>query len=113
MSRKNHRSGGKFCGSHTTLIDTAIVVADEAARQPEVTGVSPGLIKPGLNPANGQRRVKISEEKGAILLQIRNNTSQQTVRIYSNNFQQTKMALARYVRDAGLHLAFGKSETGS
>ncbi len=107
MATKNHRSGGKFSGSHTTAIDAVITLVDKAANQPEVTKISLGLIKPGLSPAGGQRRVKISEEEGAILLQVRDNTSQQVVRVYSDNFQETKMTLARHVRENGLHLSFG------
>jgi hypothetical protein len=108
MSKKNHRSGGKFRGSHTTLIDAAAEVVDYAVDRPEVTGVSLCFIKTGLPPANGQKRIKISEEGGAVLLQVRGNTSQQLVMIFSDDFQATKLAIARHARSQGLSLSFGK-----
>jgi hypothetical protein len=58
---KNHRSGGKIGGNHTTLIDLASVVTDIASGLPEVTTVSPGFIKSGAGTTGGQKRVKIAD----------------------------------------------------
>lgn len=105
---KHARSGGKYGGDHTTLIPAAIVICDAADRCPHVTKISPGFIKAGLRSVNGQRRVKITGDGGAILLSIRDNTSHQEVRIYTTDHQAAKLALARAVRDAGMHLSFTK-----
>ncbi len=108
MSNKHARSGGKYGGSHTTLIPAALTICDAAARCPHVTKISPGYIKAGLPPASGQRRVKITSDGAAILLAIRDNTSHQEVRVYASDHQEAKLALAKAVRDAGMHLSFTK-----
>lgn len=78
---KYSRLGGKFTGNHTTLIPAATIICDIADACPVVTKISPGFIKAGLKSVNGQRRVKITERDGAILLSIRDNTSHQEVLI--------------------------------
>ncbi|MCR4275637.1 MAG: DUF2103 domain-containing protein [Candidatus Wolfebacteria bacterium] len=107
MSTKNTRSGGKYGGGHTTMIPAAIIVADIVERQPEVSRISPGILKAGLKSANGQRRVKISDWEGGILLSVRDNTTHQEVRVYTSNSHVTKLAIARGARNAGLHISFG------
>jgi hypothetical protein len=104
---KHSRSGGKFTGNHTTLIPAATVVCDIANACLFVTKITPGFIKAGLKSVNGQRRVKITDKEGAILLSVRDNTSQQEVFVYSSNMQVAKLAIARGVRNAGMHLSFG------
>ena len=56
----------------------------------------------------GQRRVKITDEGSAILLSIRDNASNQEVRVYADNNQEAKLAIARGVRNAGMRLSFTK-----
>lgn len=107
MSTKTTRSGRKYCGAHTTMIPAAIIVADIAHKQPEVSLISPGFIKAGLKSVQGQRRIKISDCIGGVLLSVRDNTTHQEVRIYTTDFQTTKLAIARGARNAGLHIAFG------
>ncbi|TRZ64175.1 MAG: hypothetical protein D4Q79_02175 [Spirochaetia bacterium] len=70
-NKKDKRSGGKYCGSHTTIIPAATIPADVAHGQPEVFKISLGFIKAGLSPANGQRRVKIIDIDGGVLLSIK------------------------------------------
>jgi len=106
MSRKKHRSGGKFGGSHTTLINAALIVADIADAQCEVTKILASYIKSGLPPAQGQRRVKISDREGNVLLAVRDNTSHQLVVVYTSDSQKTKLAIAKGARNAGLHVSF-------
>lgn len=105
---KHSRSGGKFTGNHTTLIPAATIVCDVADACPSVTKITPGFIKGGLRPVNGQRRVKIIERGSALLLSIRDNASHQEVYVYSNDVQATKLAIARGSRDVGLGIAFGE-----
>ena len=108
MSTKNSRSGGKYGGTHTTVLGAAAIIADIAERRDEVTKIVPGYIKPGLRPAS--RRVKISNgSSGNLLLGVRDSASHQEVRVYTNNPQATKLAIARGARDAGLYISFGPS----
>lgn len=102
MSTKTTRSGGKFSGSHTTVIPAAGIVADIAAKQDEVTKISLAFINAGLRPTKGNRRVKITDEGSRILLAVRDNTSHQKISVISQDKQKTKIAIARAAHDAGL-----------
>jgi hypothetical protein len=108
MSTKNKRSGGKYTGNHTTLIPAAIIVCDIADACESVVRISPGFIKAGLKSVNGQRRVKISEQEGAILLSVRDNTSHQEIYVYAHDMQAAKLAVARGARSKGLAISFGE-----
>ncbi len=106
MSTKNSRSGGKFRGSHTTVVPLAGIVADLAEKLPEVTKVTPGYIKAGLPSANGHRRVKIFDEETYVLLAIRDNTTHQELYIYTNDNHTTMLSMAQNIRDVGINIAF-------
>ena len=99
---KDSRSGGKYGGGHTTLIPAARIVCDEASRSRIITKISPGFITSGLKPVRGGRRVKIIDEGSVILLTVRDNTSQQQVRIYSNSIQGAILALHEIVIHVGM-----------
>lgn len=99
---KHSRSGGKFTGNHTTLIPVAAIICDIADACPSVTKITPSFIKAGLNSVNGQRRVKITEKDGAILLSIRDNASHQEVYVYAKDKQAAKLAIAREIREMRL-----------
>lgn len=105
---KHSRSGGKFTGNHTTLIPLATLICDVADACPSVTKITPSFIKAGLKSVNGQRRVKITERNGAILLSIRDNASHQEVYVYAKDLQTAKLAIARGARDEGLKIGFGE-----
>ena len=109
MSKKNSRDGGKFTGNHTTLIPAAIIACDIANALPEVTKITPGFIKSGLKPANGKRRVKLTEKGGnCILLSVRDNKSHQEVFVYVTDLKAARIALARDIEEAGLGVSFRK-----
>lgn len=110
MSKRNHRSGGKFGGTHTTIIPTAAIMADAAVNLALVSKVNLGLIKGGLPPVNDQQRVKFTAISGALLLSVRANTSHQQLRIYTSHVPQVRLALARTARDAGLNISFAKKD---
>ncbi len=103
---KYSRSGGKFTGNHTTLTPATSLIADIVKKCEHVTKISPGFLKMGLKPIRGQRRVKIIDEPGRILLAVRDNASQQELHVYSNNHQEAKLAIARGVRNAGFGVSF-------
>jgi hypothetical protein len=77
------KSSTKNGGRHTTLVDAAKPLADFARKQPEVTKISPGIIKPGIR--GGQQRCKFKEIQGGILATVRGSTSIQEVYIYSSS----------------------------
>jgi hypothetical protein len=106
VSHQNHRSGGKYCGSHTTIIGAASFLTDIAVRQSEVSKITLGFIKAGLPPAHGQRRVKFTADQGSLLLSVRDNVSHQEIRVYSTDVSKTRLSLARSARNAGIHIAF-------
>ncbi len=110
MSSKDHRSGGKYCGSHTTVIPTAGLLVDLAVNQPEVSKIYLGFIKAGLHPVNGQRRVKFTADQGSLLLAVRDNTTNQEIRIYTSDVGKTRLSLARSARNQDVHVSFHKSE---
>ncbi len=101
MAKKNSRSGGKFNSSHTTVVPSAGEIADIAERCPFVTKIALGFIKGGLPSANGQKRLKIMLDNGSLLVTVRGNTSQQELRIYTTDVQQTKRNIATEAKEKG------------
>jgi hypothetical protein len=106
MSTQNHRAGGKYCGSHTTIISAATLMTDFASTLDAVTKIHLGFIKAGLPSVSGDRRVKFTDDNGSILLKVRDNTSHQEVRIYTSNIQETRTSLAREARNQHLNISF-------
>ena len=104
---KYSRCGGKYAGNHTTLIPAATIICDIANKCSEVVCISPGFLKAGLPSVNGQRRAKITDVKGGLLLQIRDNTTYQEVWVYTKNVEKARMVIARGILNTGLHIAFG------
>ncbi|HCC04871.1 TPA: hypothetical protein DEP58_01020 [Patescibacteria group bacterium] len=106
---KYSRSGGKYTGNHSTLIPLACMACDFVYKFFEVNKISPGFIKSGLRSVNGNRNVKISSEScTCVLLSIRDNTSFQEVRVYTNDMQNTKLELARKLRNCDVPIRFTK-----
>jgi hypothetical protein len=108
MSTKDSRSGGKYSGNHTTLTPAAALVCDIAHACPHVTRISPGFLKVGLKSANGNRRVKITEDGGQILLLVRDNASHQEIHVYATDKHEATLAIARGCRNNNLAISFGK-----
>lgn len=104
MSTKTTRSGGKFKGSHTTVIETAGIVADIAAQQPEVTKVTPGFIRAGLRPVGGKRRVKITARTTCLSLSVRENGAVQEIIVYSDDKQRTIRSITSAAEDRGIQV---------
>lgn len=102
---KDSRAGGKFTGSHTTLIPLAREVCDIAHAVSAVSKISPGFITAGLRPIRGLRRIKIVEREGALQLTIRDNTSLQEVYIYTSDFEGTKKSIARSLVDRSIQIS--------
>ena len=108
---KHTRTGGKYSGSHTTVIPAAATICDIAEKCPSVKNIVLGFIKSGLRCARGNKRVKIDDKDGAVLLSVRDNISHQEIFVYANDLQEVKLVVAKGARDAGLHICFGKKST--
>ncbi len=108
MSNKGHRSGGKFGGSHTSYIPLAEVLVDIVAGYQDVVKISAGFIKAGLPSVSGQRRVKLADIQGGVLLSIRDNTSHQEVWVYTSDVSKTKRSMSQMIREKKIHLSFGE-----
>lgn len=110
MSKKNKKSraGGKYAGTHCTIIPAAGIVTDIAHEQPEVSKIIIGFIKAGLRPVT-EKKVKILDKKqNVVMLKIRDNTSHQEVIVHTEDAQTTKLTIARGARNVGMHISFGK-----
>lgn len=110
MANKNKgvRSGGKYTGSHTTVVPAAETICDIAHALPCVTKISLGIIKAGLRSAHGNRRVKIIDKQGAILLSIRDNNTNQEIYVYAMNLQAAKDGIKKGAEEAGLRVSYVK-----
>ena len=82
---KSSRSGGKYSGSHTTLIPAAAFVCDLIEPCEAVTKITIGFIKPGLRPAGGNKRIKVTKNDSVIHVAVRGNISQQEFFVYPGN----------------------------
>lgn len=110
MANKNKgkRSGGKYNGSHTTVVPAAEIVCDIAHDLECVTKISLGIIKAGLKSAHGNRRVKIIDKQGAILLSVRDNNTNQEVYVYATDLKAAKDGVTKGAEEAGLRVSFVK-----
>lgn len=95
-----HRDGEKISGSHTTVIEKAVPIVDHLIEDPSTTKISLGVIQNLPNKrSNGINRAKLIDESGCLVVDVTQNKSIQTLRIYSNDMQATKLSLARFLRD--------------
>lgn len=92
--RKGQRMGGKFTGSHTTVISAATDIADIADECHLVTKIALGFIKTGLPSVKGLKRLKIQVADGSLLLTVRDNIAQQELRVYATDILAAKSAIA-------------------
>lgn len=103
-TKKGARSGGKYTGSHTTVVPGAAVIADIADQCAYVTKIALGYIKGGLPPAKGHRRLKIVTDTGSLLLTVRDNISQQELRVYVTESERAKHAIVTRAVEAGFRV---------
>ncbi|MCL4406235.1 MAG: DUF2103 domain-containing protein [Patescibacteria group bacterium] len=81
MSRKQHRSGGKCGGSHTTLIDAACRLVDFARTEPSVKAIVPSYIASAPS-ANSQRKLMLSPKLSGLQCRIRGKRYVQELWLY-------------------------------
>lgn len=84
-------AGEKFAGSHTTAIDAADPIIEEALRRPEVNKIVLGLIKSGKQGGNpGLKTVDIDH---GLKCTVRGNTGIQELYVYTSDRHATASAL--------------------
>lgn len=93
--------GGKYTSSHTTVVPGAARIADIADNCAAVTKISLGFIKGGLPSAKGMRRLKIKVAEGSLLLSVRDNISEQELRVYASDVKAAERAITEGARKAG------------
>ncbi|HLB52078.1 hypothetical protein A3F07_03170 [candidate division WWE3 bacterium RIFCSPHIGHO2_12_FULL_38_15] len=101
-----HRSGGKYAGSHSTLMNSATTIADFLERNGDIRRISLGLIR-NHSGGGGARVLKMLDDTGCVLLVVSQGGSVQQIRIYSDNSQKVKDGLAKYARGIGWKVRFG------
>lgn len=104
---KNHLAGGKYTGSHSTVIPMARIICEIANASADVSKISLGFIKTGLR-SNGVQSLKIIDDGASILLIVKGNTSAQELRVYANKgkTQDVKQAIAQGASNKGLRVTF-------
>ncbi len=93
--RKGQRMGGKFTGSHTTVISAATHIADIADGCEWVTKIALGFIKTGLPSIKGLKRLKMQVSEGSLFLIVRDNIAQQELRVYASDVDRAKGFIAK------------------
>lgn len=106
MANKQRRWHGKLGGDHKTVIEAAWRFLPDLIKEISITKISPGFISARKN-STGRSSVKISEDKGCILLSVRGSLAHQEIRIFASNSQKAKLAIARAARNADFHISFG------
>ena len=106
----SHVAGGKITPSHGTLAaELAEEVVGFLGKHPDVTKISTGMIRNKSGQGSGSvRSVKIITELGCTLVRVSQSGSVQEIRFYAINQPETRLALARFVRNNGWDLRFGK-----
>ena len=89
---------------HQTYIALAEKIRDGALKLEHISMISPAVIDGGVRP--GEQHVTLKDENGCVLLMIRGTTAVQELRVYSRNLQDTKLQLARLIRNMGVRIRF-------
>ena len=85
-----HRAGGKFTGSHTTIIEAAEIVADTAAKEKEVSKICLGMIT--VAPSK-QVRLKFKSIQAGWEVVVYGRKSLQSIWVYTSDPEKTKGAI--------------------
>ena len=106
MANQTRRWRGKLGGSHSTVIEAAWRFLPEVLKEESITKISPGFITAGKG-STGRNSVKITDGNGCILISVRGSSSHQEIRIFADDHQRAKLAIARASRNAQFHISFG------
>lgn len=91
MAPRNYYHGKKSGGRHATVIDAAGVLIRFLQEFPEVTRIIAGHISSGNK--SSQRRIRIIEITGGLLVKVWSNGSVQRVIVYSRDVSATRKKL--------------------
>ena len=97
MSKK--MAGGKFCGSHTTIIDAAYDLVRFLNNQPEVKKISLGIIRQ-CKAGSSQKNIKIKETTSGLELTIRGNMYVQTIFVYLEDAEANREGVEKMINDS-------------
>ncbi|MCX6744188.1 MAG: DUF2103 domain-containing protein [Candidatus Parcubacteria bacterium] len=92
---KNKMFGGKIGGKHTTLIDAAIPLVDQARKLSTVRKITLNIIRYVNSKQGGPNRVKFRKINGGLQAKVRGNASIQVISIYCSEPQLTQKQLER------------------
>ena len=87
MSKKIKWKGKKKGGDHSTIIDSAQPLIKKLMRSEIITKISPGFISPG-KARISTGTVKISLQKGSILLGVRSTSFHQEFRVFATDYEK-------------------------
>lgn len=88
----------KLRGRHSTCIIEAAHLRQWARNVESIKGIALGLIRP-VGGARSPRALKLTQEQGCILVQVRGHTAIQDIRLYSDDIPALDRALVRYGKD--------------
>ncbi len=94
-----HRYGSKFSSSHSTVIEAACLIVDYANSLNQVVRICLGRIDAYNDRKSCKNVVKILDECGCILLRVTQKGGTQEIRLYTSLPQDTKLAIARFLRN--------------
>ena len=86
----SHRAGGKIAGSHTTVIDAAIPLIDQAQKIPGVSKIVLGIIQ---HIGNGRTQIKSRPIQSGLKAIVRGNGCVQEIYIYTSEPKTTQQQL--------------------
>jgi hypothetical protein len=109
MSSHLKRWGGKLGGDHATAIEAAWRFLPEIIKEKSVAKISLGYISP-LKSSSGRSSIKIIDDVNCILLSVRGAHTHQEIRVFSDEPQKAKLAIARAARNAQFHISFGQKQ---
>ena len=90
---KNKLFGGKIGGKHTTLIDAAMPLVNQACKLPTVRKITLNTIRYVNSKQGGPNRVKFRAINGGLQAKVRGNASVQVISIYCSEPQLTQKQL--------------------
>ena len=87
-----HRAGGKFTGSHTTVIDKAIDLVDAANKLPCVSKIVLGLIEA---VRSKKPRLKFNETSTGWEVLVYSQITLQTIYVYTSDRKAVRATIRR------------------
>ena len=97
---RNKPKRKKTTSSHTTAIPVVEELLVPLHKQPEVTKIALGVIKPGLRPAPIRVKLNRLNDK-TIQAKVRGANAVQEIKIYSTDLTATEQGISKFVGKQG------------